>query len=89
MSTRYRTLARDYETMTNAGSLQGDRDALDARRLGVEPDSWPGNLDYVVETAAWKAGLCWNELSADSKARLCTAYLDGYRPTYLDTYYEG
>lgn len=89
MTTRYKILARDFDTLRNAGSLQGDRDALDARRLGVDFDSWPGNLDYQVETAAWRAGLNWGELSPDAKARLTTAYLDGYRPTYGETYFEG
>ena len=88
MTTRYKALRQDFDQVQNAGSLQGDRDELDARRIGTECDSWPGNLDYQVENAVWRAGVCWNELSAGVKARFCTAYLDGYRPAYLETFYE-
>lgn len=84
---RYRILAKDQADMIEAGYKQGEQVALDALRLGLGFDSWPGleYVDHQTETAAWNLGLSWWELDVNAKVTLSTAFIDGYRAGYATT----
>lgn len=87
---RYRILRADLDALQADGARKGDRDALDALRLGVSADSWPGlaAAERFAVDALYRQGVDWERLDPAAKASAVGAWIDGYRPAYADTYYD-
>lgn len=87
---RYALLNSDLAAVRADGAKHGDRDACEARRLGVPFDSWPGSdhAEHMAANALAREGASWDLLSPNSKASVLSAWIDGYRPAYGETYYE-
>lgn len=88
MSGRYRLLQTDYDAITAHGAKIGDRDALQAQRLGIPYDDFPG-MEFAEREAfaeAHRLGLDVEALSIDEKVRLISKFVDGYRPAYAEAW---
>jgi hypothetical protein len=61
------------------------------RAAGKRCDDWPSEQYRAarVEYLCWNLGLNVNVLDVDHRARLEHAYVSGYRPAYIDAYYDG
>ncbi len=86
---RYRLLASDFAKLKDAGAKTGDRDALEALRLGLEFDDWPtmDGAQYHAANAAYALGIDTEAIGV-GMADLTMAWVDGYRSAYGETYYE-
>lgn len=71
------------------GTKVGDRTGLDAARMGLAFDSWPG-IDYAsdqVERVLWRElGVHMSLLTADQMAQVVNAYIDGFRTGYAEAW---
>lgn len=78
---RYRLLRSDTEAAQDAGSLRGERDCMDAKRLGVPHDS-STPIDFAMRQAenfAYQRGI---DVSAVDMFPLVDAWMRGYRDGY-------
>lgn len=88
MTGRYRLLVADFKAVKAAGSKLGDRDSMQAQRLGLPFDSWPP-LDFAmekVESAAWAETVDFRALGSDDQARLLNEWITGYRDGYAEAW---
>lgn len=90
MSARYRVLNQDLDAVRAEGAKLGDRDALDALRLGQSHNDWLlfDEQERRTMDAARRAGLDWSACSIPSRVNLVCAFNDAYRTAYGETYYQ-
>lgn len=78
---RYRLLRSDIDAARDDGSLRGERDCLDAKRLGV-PHQSSTPIDFAIRQAerfAYRRGI---DVSAVDMFPLVGAWMGGYRDGY-------
>jgi len=75
----------------HAAQAIGDRTAVEAQRLGLSFDSFPG-LDFAIdqtERILWRdCGCRLQNLQSDQAASLTTTFVDGYRFGYEEGWSE-
>ena len=84
---RYRLLKQDFESLRTAGEKAGDRDCLDAKRLGVELDSRV-SMEHGIRQATGEAYRLGLDVEAVDLSGLVMAWMDGYRDGYETEQYD-
>ena len=84
-------LERTMRYVRHHGSLDGERDAAEAKRLGMPCDDWPHAeyRDQRIRTHAWNVGVNVGVLDVNHRVDIENAYVGGYRPAYLHEFYDG